>query len=124
MLGTGCQWRAVPKRFPPSASIQNRFCEWCRTGVSERMLDALRARARYLADRSQEPTAAAIDSRSVKATQSGGPSGHDAAKRIRRHVTADVEEIPIVSAVHEASVQDRDGAPDVIPEMLWRRRRR
>ncbi len=124
MLGTGCQWRAVPKRFPPSASIQNRFCEWCRTGVPERMLDALRARARYLADRSQEPTAAAIDSRSVKATQSGGPSGHDAAKRIRRHVTADVEEIPIVSAVHEASVQDRDGAPDVIPEMLWRRRRR
>ncbi len=91
------------------------------------MLDAFHARVRDLADLSHEPTAAAVDSRSVKTTQSGGPSGHDAVKRIkgmRRHVTADVEEVPIVIAVHEASVQDRDGAPDIIPQMLWRRRRR
>ena len=59
MLGTGCQWRAIPKRFPPFASIQNQFHAWCRAGVLERMLDGLRALARDLAGRSEEPTATA-----------------------------------------------------------------
>lgn len=51
MLGTGCQWRAIPKCFPPFTSIQNHFYAWCRTCVLERMLDALRALARDLAGR-------------------------------------------------------------------------
>ena len=57
----------------------------------------------------------------VKTTESGGPSGCDAGKRAKgwkRHVTVDVEEFPIVIEVHEASVPDRDGAPDVILGML------
>ncbi len=121
MLGTGCQWRAIPKCFPPFTSIQNYFYSWIRGGVLDEMLGALRSLARGLAGRSEEPTAAVTDSRPVKTTESGGPSGYDAGKKIKgrkRHITVDTEGTPITTAVHEASVQDRDGAVEVILAML------
>ncbi len=105
---------AFPACLPAFASVQYQFHAWRDNGVLDRMMDALRAHAREPAGRSEEPTAAAAGSRSAKATESGGPSGHDAGKKIKgrtRHVTADVEGFPVMIAVHEASVQDRDGAP-------------
>ena len=122
ILGTGCQWRAIPKCFPPFTSVQNHLYAWCRTGVLERMPDALRnprARARGPlggADGGRDRQPVGEDHRDM-----GGPSGYDAGKRIKgrkRHATVDVEGFPIVIAVHEASMQDRDGAPKVILGML------
>ncbi len=121
ILGTGCQWAALPPCFLAFSTVQRYYYRWSRSGVLEKLLDVLGEQARQLAGRDLEPTAAAIDSQTVKTTESGGPAGYDAGKRIKerkRHIAVDVEGTPIAMTVHEASVQDRDGAPDVIEELM------
>ena len=84
--------------------------------VFDRMMDALRDLARAEAGRGPEPTAAIIDSQSVKTTES-----YDGGKKVvgrKRHIAVDVEGSPIVVDVHAAAVQDRDGAPAVIMALL------
>jgi hypothetical protein len=73
--------------------------------------------ARALGGRAEEPTAAIIDSQSVKTTEAGGPRGFDAGKKIngrKRHIVTDTQGHMLSGIVHEASIQDRDGAPRVI----------
>src|SRR5713101_2119535 len=72
ILSTGCQWRAIPKDLPPKSSVHDYFDLWTYDGTLERIHDALYERCRERAERKASPTAAIIDSRSVKSAEKGG----------------------------------------------------
>ena len=74
VLRTGCQWRQLPKDFPPRSTVYNYFWEWTRYGVLDRIHHALLVGCREAEGREASPTAAIIDTQAVKATEKGGPT--------------------------------------------------
>lgn len=73
LLGTGCQWRAIPKDLPPRSTVHDYFDRWSHDGTVERMHHALYIACREQDGREASPTAAIIDSQSVKSAEKGGP---------------------------------------------------
>ena len=114
---TGCQWRMLPKDFPPFTTVQGYFYDWRDDGLFEKINFELLLQAREAAGREASPSAGVIDSQSVKTTESGGPRGYDAAKKIKgrkRHIVTDTGGLLVGAEVHPADIQDRDGAVLVI----------
>ena len=72
ILSTGCQWRALPKDLPPRSTVHGYFDLWNWDGTLDRIHHALYAKCREEAGREASPTAAIIDSQSVKAAEKGG----------------------------------------------------
>ena len=72
VLSTGCQWRAIPKDLPPRSSVHGYFDLWTYDGTLERIHDALYQQCREQVQRKASPTAAIIDSQSVKSAEKGG----------------------------------------------------
>ena len=117
MLTTGCQWRQLPKEFPPYSTVQRFFYRWRDDGLWQRINHDLLMRVREAGGRQASPSAGVIDSQSVKTTEAGGPRGYDAGKKIngrKRHLLTDTLGLPVAAVVHPADIQDRDGAPIVL----------
>jgi putative transposase len=123
LLRTGCQWRLLPKCFPPRSTVFGYFRRWWCDGTLLGLYYGLLVLARQAAGREPQPTAGIVDSQSVKTGESGGPRGYDAGKKIngrKRHVLVDTLGFLLRGIVHAASVQDRDG----LAPLLTRIRRR
>ena len=120
----GPVWRALPADFPPAWTIYYWVAKWQAGGSTQTMHDQLRDRVRQAAGRNRAPSAAIIDSQSVKAAETvGKPSrGYDAGKKIngrKRHIAVDTIGLLLTVLITVAGVQDRDGAKP----LLWNLRR-
>lgn len=112
---TGCAWRYLPADFPPWPTVYGYFATWRDDGTLARLHDGLRAQVRAAAGRDAEPTAAIIDSQSVRAadTVPKASRGWDNAKKVngrKRHIAVDTIGLLLAVVITAASVQDRDGA--------------
>ena len=72
ILGTGCQWASLPKDLPPRSTVNDYFCRWTHDGTLARLHHALYVQCRAMAGQEASPTAAIIDSQSVKSAEKGG----------------------------------------------------
>jgi len=88
LVRNGCTWRSLPHDLPPYRIVFHYFRTWQQDGTWERLHAKLRERVRRQAGRTPKPSAAILDSQSVKTTEQGGPRGYDAGKKSRRPQTA------------------------------------
>ena len=119
----GCQWRMLPKDFPHWRTVYGYFARWRDDGTFEEITRILRESVRVKANRNKRPTAALMDSQTVKTTGVCEQQGYDGHKRIKgrkRHIAVDVLGLLLMVIVHSAGLQDRAGARLLIPEVMKR----
>jgi len=124
LVKEGIQWRAMPADLPHWRTVYDVADGWHKSGATGKMHDELRRQCRIAAGRKPEPTAAVIDSQSVKAAEevSRASRGYDAGMLVngrKRHIAVDTIGLLLTVLITAAGVQDRDGAKP----LLWNLRR-
>lgn len=123
VVRNGIEWRALPVDFPPWEAVYAFYQRWNARGLPQRLSHRLRDRLRQHGGRSRQPTAAIVDSQSVKSAEWAGPLavGYDAGKKIKgikRHLAVDVEGFLLAVVVSAADIGDRLGAKLLLIALL------
>src|ERR1700729_380376 len=120
ILRTGCQWRYLPKDFPPKSTVWRYFDEWRHNGTWDAIHDLLRKKVRTQEKPYAPRTTASVDSQSVDTTSGGEQRGRDNAKNVdgrKRHIVVDSLGLLVAVLVTGADVDDGAAAPEVLRQL-------